>query len=131
MIKLKNLLKEEKLNEGVKWHDNWYKATSKLLEAIGWVRALTHAPKVPKIIKKDKKLDKMTNELYKQYDRLEKYVDKMGYHKYNEEKLTEGKVDKSFNKIIGLLRKESRRLNDDDSYELSTKLKAWFNKNIL
>ena len=48
-----------------------------------------------------------------------------------EEKLTEGKVDKSFNKIIGLLRKESRRLNDDDSYELSTKLKAWFNKNIL
>ncbi len=48
-----------------------------------------------------------------------------------EEKLTEGKVDKSFTKIIGLLRKESRRLNDDDSYELSTKLKAWFNKNIL
>ena len=48
-----------------------------------------------------------------------------------EEKLTEGKVDKSFNKIIGLLRKESRKLNDDDSYELSTKLKAWFNKNIM
>ena len=48
-----------------------------------------------------------------------------------EEKLTEGKVDKSFNKIIGLLRKESRRLNDDDSYELSTKLKAWFNKNVM
>jgi len=48
-----------------------------------------------------------------------------------EEKLTEGKVDKSFTKIIGLLRKESRKLNDDDSYELSTKLKAWFNKNIL
>jgi len=48
-----------------------------------------------------------------------------------EEKLTEGKVDKSFTKIIGLLRKESRRLSDDDSYELSTKLKAWFNKNIL
>ena len=48
-----------------------------------------------------------------------------------EEKLTEGKVDKSFNKIIGLLRKESRKLNDDDSYELSTKLKAWFNKNVM
>ena len=48
-----------------------------------------------------------------------------------EEKLTEGKVDKSFMKIIGLLRKESRRLNDDDSYELSTKLKAWFNKNVM
>ena len=48
-----------------------------------------------------------------------------------EEKITEGKVDQSFNKIIGLLRKESRRLSDDDSYELSTKLKAWFNKNII
>ena len=47
-----------------------------------------------------------------------------------EEKLTEGKADKSFTKIIGLLRKESRKLNDDDAYELSTKLKAWFNKNI-
>ena len=34
-------------------------------------------------------------------------------------------------KIIGLLRKESRKLNDDDSYELSTKLKAWFNKNVM
>ena len=40
-----------------------------------------------------------------------------------EEKLTEGKVDRAFTKIIGLLRKESRKLNDDDSYELSTKLK--------
>ena len=47
------------------------------------------------------------------------------------EKLTEGKVEQSFSKIIGLLRKESRKLNDDDSYELSTKLKKWFNKNIM
>ena len=44
---------------------------------------------------------------------------------------TEGKADKAFTKIIGLLRKESRKLNDDDSYELSTKLKAWFNKNVM
>ncbi len=49
----------------------------------------------------------------------------------NEEKIEEGKADKSFDKIMNLLRKESRRLNDDDAYELSTKLKAWFNKNIL
>ena len=45
-------------------------------------------------------------------------------------KITEGKADKSFLKIIGFLRKESRRLNDDDSYELSIKLKKWFNKNV-
>ena len=48
-----------------------------------------------------------------------------------EEKITEGKADKAFTKIIGLLRKESRKLNDDDAYELSTKLKAWFNKNVM
>ena len=48
-----------------------------------------------------------------------------------EEKITEGKADRAFIKIIGLLRKESRKLNDDDSYELSTKLKAWFNKNVM
>ena len=48
-----------------------------------------------------------------------------------ERKLSEGKADQSFKKIIGLLRKESRRLNDDDAYELSTKLKVWFNKNII
>ena len=48
----------------------------------------------------------------------------------NESTIEEGKADKSFDKIMNLLRKESRRLNDDDAYELSTKLKAWFNKNI-
>ena len=48
-----------------------------------------------------------------------------------EEKITEGKADRAFTKIIGLLRKESKKLNDDDSYELSTKLKAWFNKNVM
>ena len=55
-----------------------------------------------------------------------------GTRKYlKEEKITEGKADRAFTKIIGLLRKESRKLNDDDSYELSTKLKDWFNKNVM
>tara|TARA_Y100000593_G_C4091168_1_gene228603 strand:- start:294 stop:470 length:177 start_codon:yes stop_codon:yes gene_type:complete len=45
-------------------------------------------------------------------------------------KLTEGKVDQQFNKIIGSLRKVLKKLNDDDSYELSVKLKDWFNKNV-
>ena len=47
-----------------------------------------------------------------------------------EEKIEEGKADQSFHKIMALLRKESRRLNDDDAYELSTKLKAWFDRHI-
>ena len=46
------------------------------------------------------------------------------------EKIEEGKADQSFHKIMALLRKESRRLNDDDAYELSTKLKAWFDRHI-
>ena len=45
-------------------------------------------------------------------------------------KVNEGKSDQSFKKIMDLLKKESRKLNDDDSYELSIKLKKWFNKNI-
>ena len=45
-------------------------------------------------------------------------------------KINEGKSDQSFKKIMDLLKKESRKLNDDDSYELSVKLKKWFNKNI-
>ena len=48
-----------------------------------------------------------------------------------EEKITEGKADRAFTKIIGLLRKESRKLNDDHSYELGIKLKQWFNKNVM
>ena len=44
--------------------------------------------------------------------------------------IKEGKADQSFHKIMALLRKESRRLNDDDAYELSTKLKAWFDRHI-
>ena len=47
-----------------------------------------------------------------------------------EEKIEEGKADQSFHKSRALLRKESRRLNDDDAYELSTKLKAWFDRHI-
>ena len=45
--------------------------------------------------------------------------------------IREGKADKSFTKMITILRKEFRRLNDDDSYELGVKLKQWFNKNVL
>jgi len=37
-------------------------------------------------------------------------------------------VDKSYDKILDLLKKEARKLNDDDAYELHEKLKAFFNK---
>ena len=77
-MKLLNLLKEQ---VDKKWPLNWHNATSKLLDSISWVSGLTYAPKVPKEIKKDKKLRKLVDELLKQYNRIEKHVDKMGYQK--------------------------------------------------
>ena len=77
-MKLLDLLKE-KVDK--KWPLNWHNATSKLLDSISWVSALTYAPKVPVEVKKDKKLKKLVDELLKQYDRLEKHVSKMGYEK--------------------------------------------------
>ena len=81
-MKLQDLLKDT-LTEEVdkKWKNNWWKATKQLLDTISWVRALTYAPGIPDVIKKDKKLDRLTNELDKQYDRIEKHVNKMGYDK--------------------------------------------------
>ena len=77
-MKLLNLLKEE---VDKKWPLNWHNATSKLLDSISGVSALTYAPKVPKEIRKDKKLRKLVDELLKQYNRVEKHVKKMGYDK--------------------------------------------------
>ena len=76
MIKLKDILKEE---VDKKWQKNWYDATSSLLKAIGWVGALTYAPKVPDEVKNDQKLKKLKLELEKVYDKIVKHSDKMGY----------------------------------------------------
>ena len=52
-----------------------------------------------------------------------------------EEKLTEmkvnkGKVDKTYKSVLNHMRKVIKKLNDDEMYEVTTKLKQWFNKNI-
>ena len=53
-----------------------------------------------------------------------------------EGKLTEGKVNRSkvrkaFDGVLKHMRKEIKKLNDDEMYEMTTKLKQWFNKNIM
>ena len=53
-----------------------------------------------------------------------------------EEKLTEmkvnkGKVDKTYKSVLNHMRKVIKKLNDDEMYEVTTKLKQWFNKNIM
>jgi hypothetical protein len=49
-----------------------------------------------------------------------------------ESNIYEGQADvnKSYDKVIELIRKEARRLNDDDAYEFHERLKEFFNKTI-
>jgi hypothetical protein len=51
--------------------------------------------------------------------------------KLSEMKVNKSKVMKAYNGVINHMRKEIKKLNDDEMYEMSTKLKQWFNKNIL
>ena len=46
------------------------------------------------------------------------------------EEINQSKVNDSYDKVIDLLRKEARKLSDDDAYELHEKLKKFFNKLI-
>ena len=66
-----------------------------------------------------------------------KIFDRIGTFKYfTEEKLSEmkvnkGKVDKTYKSVLNHMRKVIKKLNDDEMYEVTTKLKQWFNKNIM
>tara|TARA_Y100000593_G_scaffold85599_1_gene162902 strand:+ start:242 stop:403 length:162 start_codon:yes stop_codon:yes gene_type:complete len=44
----------------------------------------------------------------------------------NEGKVNQSKVNASFTKVIAFVRKEAKKLNDDDLYELTQKLAKWF-----
>jgi hypothetical protein len=58
---------------------------------------------------------------------------KLGFeYNTNEAVVNEGQADvnKSYDKVIELIRKEARRLNDDDAYEFHERLKEFFNKTI-
>ena len=43
-----------------------------------------------------------------------------------EGKVNQSKVNQSFTKVIAFVRKESKKLNDDDLYALTQKLAKWF-----
>ena len=64
-----------------------------------------------------------------------KKLDKLVHDTFGKRKdeLEEGAVEimDAYNRILDLLKKESRALNDDDSYALGLKLRAWFEKNII
>jgi hypothetical protein len=46
------------------------------------------------------------------------------------DKIKESKVEDYYSKILELIRRISRRLDDDDAFELHEKLKEFFNRTI-
>ena len=51
--------------------------------------------------------------------------------KVEEGKVNRSKVNKAFDSVIKHMRKSDKKLNDDEWYELTVKLKKWFNKNVM
>ena len=62
----------------------------------------------------------------KQYRNCVKAEDKI-----SEMKINKTKVMKAYSGVLNHMRKEIKKLNDDEMYEMTTKLKQWFNKNIM
>ncbi len=79
------------------------------------------------------KIIKMMDILKKEGIELGKvYTDKdMPPFKITEMKVNKGKVDKTYKSVLNHMRKVIKKLNDDEMYEVTTKLKQWFNKNIM
>ena len=50
--------------------------------------------------------------------------------KIAEMKVNNSKVTKAYNGVLNHMRKEIKKLNDDEMYEMTKKLKLWFKKNI-
>ena len=49
----------------------------------------------------------------------------------SEMKVNKAKVDKTYKSVLNHMRKVIKKFNDDEMYEVTTKLKQWFNKNIM
>ena len=56
---------------------------------------------------------------------LEKDKKKTGYEPVEEGKVNQSKVNSSFYKVVAFIRKESKKLNDDDLYAMTRKLEKW------
>ena len=71
-----------------------------------------------------------TPSILKKYKKLG-YLISMPEEKLSEMKVNKGKVDKTYKSVLNHMRKVIKKLNDDEMYEVTTKLKQWFNKNIM
>ena len=79
------------------------------------------------------KIIKMKDLLKKEGIKLNKvYTDKdRPPFKIVEMKVNQSKVNKAYNGVLNHMRKEIKKLNDDEMYEMTKKLKLWFKKNIM
>ena len=79
------------------------------------------------------KIIKMKDLLEKEGIELGKvYTDKtMPPFKITEMQINTHKVKRAYNNVLKYMRKEVKKLNDDEMYEVTTQLKRWFNKNIM
>jgi len=68
-------------------------------------------------------------ELYEEEKKREDRIDTRMYIESSEEELKTD-VNQIFAEIINDIRVRFNKLNDDDCYKLTLKLKDWFNKNV-
>jgi len=54
----------------------------------------------------------------------ERYIDE------NKDVKSTEKVQEAYNSLISMIEKKSKKLNDDELYELHEKMKSFFNKSI-
>ena len=109
------LKKEQKITEsGPKWevYDNY---TGKTIKVVGNAAAAT----------------KLMNKLLDSGKVKEPAAKVVREGKLSEMKVNKSKVMKAYTGVINHMRKNMKKLNDDEWYEMTTQLKKWFNKNIM
>ena len=145
MIKLKDLLKEAPYKQiGTNKNDGYilHGKDIPIEEAKGkW--AVINANDVlnifvEKVVDTQKEAEKIAKQM-KQKDKYGRYQavsvkrwnqagkgKKIKEGKLKEGKVNQSKVNQSFTKVIAFVRKEAKKLNDDDLYALTQKLAKWF-----
>jgi len=123
MIKLKDILKKEKLSEG---KGKWAVINANDVLNIFAEKVVDTQKEAEKIAKQMKQKDK-----YGKYQAVsvKRWNQAKPGNKIKEGKLTEkvnqSKVNQAFTKGVAAIRKISRSLNDDDNYAFIQKLEKW------
>ena len=129
MIKLKDILFEGKLTESWSYRDYTYDQIHDIKGRIAYAQKALKQKDIKDWEKKEftallkdlKKTLRIKSDHLKWIDKMEK---QMGEGKLSE-KVNQSKVNSSFYKVVAFIRKESKKLNDDDLYAMTRKLEKW------